>query len=253
MTNKAKPGIAAIVVAACIFPAVSFGQGLLDQQLGDKPAAGKQGDAAKPDPAKADGPPPAHTAGNDNDISRPDAVKKIDDQELIKQLTQPPGEKPNPQQAGERMKTMLDRMDQSKTRLANKDPGELTQETQRRIVTDLDVLIEIARQQQSGSGSGQGNQQTQPGQQRQSTGPEGPKNGEGGTVAANTESLPRGASADAATGDMRNHDPANWGNLPPRDRDQVSHGANEEYLPTYREMIDRYYQALAEMGKSKSH
>jgi hypothetical protein len=47
--------------------------------------------------------------------------------------------------------------------------------------------------------------------------------------------------------------PAEWGNLPAKDRDLVSNGANEQYLPSYKEMIDRYYQALAEIGKNRDH
>jgi hypothetical protein len=125
----------------------------------------------------------------------------------------------------------------------------VTQETQRRIVADLGLMIELARQQQQQSSSS-GSSQPQDGQQRQQTGPQGGQKGEGGTVAATSDPLPRGSYVDPVTGDMRSKDPANWAFLPPRDRDQVSHGANEEYLTSYRDLIDRYYQALAEMARS---
>ena len=41
--------------------------------------------------------------------------------------------------------------------------------------------------------------------------------------------------------------------LPARDREQVAHGANEQYLSAYKDQIERYYQALAEMAKSGRH
>jgi hypothetical protein len=135
--------------------------------------------------------------------------------------------------------------------LANKDPGEVTQETQRRIVSDLDVMIELARQQQQQQNSS-GSSSPQPGQQRQPGSPQNGQTGPGGTQAATSDPLPRGGIADPVTGDIHNRDPANWGGLPPRDRDQVSHGANEEYLSAYKDLIDRYYQALAEMGKARN-
>jgi hypothetical protein len=177
----------------------------------------------------------------------------VDDDELLNQLMQP-GAKPDADAVAKRLHDMVNRMEDSAKRLTNKDPGEVTQETQRRIVSDLDVMIELAKQQQQQSSSSS-SQQQQPGQARQpgqpQGGQQGPK-GEGGTTAAQRESLPGGGYADPAKGDMRNYDPATWGGLPPRDRDQVSHGANEEYLTSYKDMIDRYYQALAEMGKTRN-
>jgi hypothetical protein len=163
-----------------------------------------------------------------------------------------PGAKPDPQAVAQRLHNMVDRMGESATRLTQKDPGQVTQEVQHRIVADLDLMIELARQQQQNSSSSS-SQQSQPGQPRQPGQNQSGPHGEGGTTAARNESLPHGGYSDPAGGDLRNHDPANWGGLPPRDRDQISHGANEEYLSSYKDMIDRYYQALAEIGKTKTH
>jgi hypothetical protein len=230
-------------------------QGLLDQQLGPATPPAARADttapaappaASQPTPApRASAPPPGA------DIISPEAVKKVDDDELLNQLLQP-GTPPDPNAVKQRLKDMVTRM-QDTTRLLSdkKDPGEVTQETQRRIISDLDVMIELARRQQQ-SGSSLGSPQIQPGQQRQPSQQQGPKS-DNGSQAATHELLPRGGYADPVTGDMRNHDPANWGGLPPRDRDQISHGANEEYLSAYKELIDRYYQALAEMGRTRNH
>ena len=234
------------------------GGGLLDQQLGDKAASNAApadsatpgaGNAVAPDAKSADPKPAGAAATPENTLISPEAAKKVDDQELINQLTKPNTDKPNPQQAGAQMKAMIERMGDSQHKLKDeKDPGEVTQETQRRIVMDLDALIELAKQMQS-SGSSQASGQPQDGQQRQQSQNNG---GQGGNFANTSERLPGGGAADAATGDMRNHDPASWGNLPPRDRDQVSNGANEEYLPAYKQQIERYYQGLAEMAKPKN-
>jgi hypothetical protein len=246
----------ALMIAVVLGAGLSAGaraQGLLDQQLGPPAAAtapATQPGAAtlKPDAAQAEAPKPG------SDIVSPDAVKKVDDDELLNQLLKP-GTPPDPDAVKRRLQEMVTRMaDTTKLLSDKKDPGEVTQETQRRIVADLDVMIELARQQQQQQSSSSSSQQ-QPGQQRQPGQPQpGGQKGEGGTQAATSEQLPRGGHADPVTGDMRNRDPANpWGVLPPRDRDQISHGANEEYLSAYKDMIDRYYQALAEMGKTRSH
>lgn len=254
MTNKIILGMA--IVAAMAGSGAAFGQGLLDQQLGPTaPAAEPKKDAA-PD-AKAPEKTPVVDAAKPevkkpaaNDIVSSDAAKKVDDDELLKQLLDP-NAKPDPSEVAKRLRTMVERMKQTEKLLtADKNPGDITQETQRRIVADLDVMIELARQQQQQQSSSS-SQKPQPGQERQPTPPQGGKSGEGGNVAATTDPLSRGGYSDpAAGGDMRSKDPSNWGNLPPRDRDQVSHGANEQYLTSYRDQIDRYYQALAEMARS---
>jgi len=244
---------AMLVTAAAMSAAPAFGQGLLDNALGGKPAAAapKQ-EEPKPAAATPDAKPkpPTETAGGAA-IDNPSAVKKVDEDELLAQLMKP-GAKVDPQAVQERLKNMVERMGESADRLKEKDPGDVTQEVQRRIVADLDLMIELARQQQQGGGSSQKpDDQQQQGQQRtQSQAQRGPHS-EGGSTAAQDESLPRGGHDDAVMGQMRNHDPANWGGLPPRDRDQISHGANEEYLSSYKGMIDRYYQALAEIGKTR--
>ena len=259
--------LAAAAVSAALLGLAgpTLAQGLLDQQLGgDKPAAAGAGEADK-GPAgaakeadkaatdKKDAPqakPVANPGGPD--IVSPDAVKKVDEEDLIRQLTKPGDDKKmDADKVTQVFNEMLDRMGQSEHRLTDKDPGEVTQEMQRRIVADLDVMIEFARQQRQQSKPGPP-QPPQPGEARQpSSGNQQGPNNEGGNTAAANSQLPGGGFANGEKGDMRNTGAANWGDLPPRDRAQVSHGANEEPLPKYKEEIERYYQALAEQGKTK--
>jgi len=254
------PLIAALLCAA--LAGTASAQGLLDQQLGPTPAPTARPDAARPADAKPNAEKPATPAPtadrvspatpNSNDIISPDAVRRVDDADLINKLTKPDDGKPNANEVAEKMKDMLDRMGQSETRLTQKDPGEVTQETQRRILTDLDVLIEFARQQQQSGGGQSQPQQGQPGEGRQYS--QGNQNGrnQGGNTAAGSSFLPGNNQQSARPGeDIRSRGPEEWGKLRPRERDLISHGANEEYLSSYKDMIERYYQALAELGKKK--
>jgi hypothetical protein len=257
--------ITRMILAAAIGMAVggrgmgtaAFAQSILDQQLGEK-----QNDAPKPTtPPKADTTPepnadqktPARPVAPD--MISPSASKAVDDMDLVNKLT---GADANKQGGGgdaDEMKQMLDRMGQSQTRLVDQDPGAITQETQKRIVNDLDVMIEIARkQQQGGKGQQKQNGKPQDGQKRQqSSGQQQGPHDEGGNQAATDSKARSGSAATPQSNgeDMHQKTPQEWGNLPPRDRDLISNGANEQYLPSYKEMIDRYYQSLAEIGKSK--
>ncbi len=218
----------AVAVAALSLRASCRAADILDQQL-------------QPDPPKV-------FPG----IINPAAAKAVDDADLVRKLTNPDGEKPA-EDPSEKLKDMVDHMGQSQSRLTQKDVGAVTQETQRRIVTDLDVLIEIVRKQQEQSKS-QPKSAPQPGEKRDPTQSQNhsakPKPG---TNAAQDSQLSNGEILNPPSNGTQIQDkgPAEWGNLPPKDRDLISNGVNEQYLPAYKEMIDRYYQALAEIGKTK--
>ena len=66
----------------------------------------------------------------------PDAAKKVDDDELINKLTNPDQGKPEAKKTAEQIKSMLDHMHESAQLLNKNDPGDVTQETQRRIVLE---------------------------------------------------------------------------------------------------------------------
>jgi len=254
---------AAIIAGAC--SASVRGQSLLDQQLGGPtPAPGvknaedlplKVPPPAAPE-AKPDQPKPANpTAGPaGGDISSPSAVRTVDDQDLTNKLLHPE-DKPDPNKVKQQMKEALDRMGQVQSLLQEKkETGAVTQETERRIMMDLDVLIDFARkQQQNGPSQPQDpNQQKDPQQSRTYSQGNKPGQGQGGNVAAAADVLPGGgqdtptAAADIhAKGDQ-------WGDLRPVERDLINNGAHEDYVSSYREMINHYYMALGELGKTRS-
>jgi hypothetical protein len=228
--------LAAVVTAvACTTSARA--DNLLDQQLG-----------GVPNPAVAPAAPKPVAGPSTADIVSPDAVRKVDDLDLVNKLTQPDDPSKQAGQVKEKFTDMIARMGQSQDRLVSRDPGEVTQETQRRIIGDLDVLIEIARQQCNKVSKPQDPDKQQ---QNQKSYSQGRGQSQGGSTAAGSSFLPRGGSVDPQTsGDIHSHGQNEWGTLPSKDRDLVSHGANEQYLSSYRDMIDRYYQALAELGKT---
>lgn len=269
--------IAALAAASVGLSRAGFGQNLLDQELGGQsgaPAAATGGGAAgastpapaaapagpaNPKPAAAPSEDPADPAAANNtappapggaDIVSPEAVQRVDDDDLVQKLTNSGQPKPAAQPVAQQVQSMLNYMGQSAKRLTqDKDPGDATQEDQRRIILDLDTLIAIAEKEQQQGGGGQSQGPPQQGPPRQFSTAQGGGMGQGGSQAANAHPESSG-SPDIAAGELRNHDPATWGKLPPRDREAVADGVKEEYLPAYRDLIDRYYQALAELAKS---
>src|SRR5262245_14962770 len=102
--------VAALLAAACLAALPARADDLLDLQLGpptpatDKPqpkdAAPKAEEKPQPKPAAKPDAPRAP------EIISPDAAKTVDDQDLIRELTQPGSDKPDPQKVEERMKAM---------------------------------------------------------------------------------------------------------------------------------------------------
>ncbi len=243
MKRGSKVLLAGLISALCVGTlrtGALAADGLLGQELGG--AAGPGAPVAPSPPQKApDGPAPGPA------LVDPDAARVVDDMDLLKKLTGGAAdEQKNQTGAAQQLQDMVSRMGESEQRLGKSDPGTVTQETQRRIVVDLDALIEIARKQSSSKGQ---SKQPGQGQQRQQTQT---GRGQGGATAATSEQLRDGGYDPAASNgqDMHQKSPAEWGNLPDRDRDLLAHGSNEQYLPAYKALIDRYYQALAEMGRS---
>lgn len=244
--------IAAGAIAMMAAAISARAQSILDQQLGQKQdQTSKPAAAAKPEGPGQSGENKEVVKPVAPDMVSPSASKAVDDMDLVNKLT---GTDANKGGDADEMKQMIDRMGQSQTRLVDRDTGAITQETQKRIISDLDVMIDMARkQQQGGKGQQKPDGKQQEGQKRQQSSGQQQSTHEGGNQAA-IDSTPRHGSAATPQSngeDMHQKNPQEWGNLPPRDRDLISNGANEQYLPSYKEMIDRYYQSLAEIGKSK--
>ena len=140
------------------------------------------------------------------------------------------------------------------------DPGVSTQRAQQAILDKLDQVIESARQQQSGQGGGGGGQGQARGQDAGSGEVAGQGEGEGEDGEDGEGSGGQGNGAgehggEFSPGQVREGDVEDtpleqlqreWGNLPPRLRDEISEGLDQPYSPVYRELTEAFYRRLAE-------
>jgi hypothetical protein len=130
------------------------------------------------------------------------------------------------------------------------DPGLNTQRAQQRAIARLDQLIsELVKQQQSQSKSkaqkqDTGQQQNQSAQQQQGQAQDSAQQAMQDSQA--TQGAPKtGNLAEEPLAEKL----AEWGNLPPRLRDQLLQGLEDNFSQLYRQMTERYYQRLGEQGE----
>jgi hypothetical protein len=154
------------------------------------------------------------------------------------------------------------RMARSRQRLAiNTDPGPVTQEIQRRILTDLDDLIDQAlknsqqqQQQSASSGSGKPGQPNQPGDP-QAAGNQGQNKPGQGQQNGNAQqgSADQNAAAGSPPKDLKDltETASEWGSVTPRVRQAVIDSRSESIVEQYRKIIEDYYGALGNQGGKK--
>ena len=150
------------------------------------------------------------------------------------------------------MSTMIRLMGESARRLElDFDAGEDTQAVQRRVLEELDSAIKEAaartRRNKSQNPSSSSDKRRKPSDQQ--PGGQAAKEGDGekgkGSADGSSESATQLTEAAKAGGELKESRRA-WGNLPPREREEVIQGAEENSLERYRQWIDRYYRALQE-------
>ncbi|MBC8106945.1 MAG: hypothetical protein H7Z14_10175, partial [Anaerolineae bacterium] len=182
----------------------------------------------------------------------------IENQELDQNLLND-----KPEVEGQEKQAMLvgDRMARSRQRLAlNNDPGKVTQMIQKRIVIDLDNLIEQARQQQAQTRNQKPN--NSPGEKMPAPGENGkqpanskPQTAQNKTNASNpaAESMPGVDSQKPETDVTKNikEELAEWGALTPRQREAILQGGDDQVLGEYRKLVDDYWRALSTKAKDR--
>jgi hypothetical protein len=200
---------------------------------------------------------PEEAAGKDPNA----AVEKVDNQELAQDLLDvkpEKGAKANPPAAQDQHDLNLigDRMARVRQRLAiNADPGAITQEIQKRILDNMDDLIEQARkkeakaQNQPPKPGGEPQQQQPPkpdsGAQPQNAKADGQKQQPAQAKASgNNPGGGDGTPGDPAT-DIARQEVRMWGDVTPRQRDAVLEGKGEIVLPKYKDLVDDYYRTLS--------
>jgi hypothetical protein len=178
----------------------------------------------------------------------------VNDQELEHALLNGDGQ-PDPNQMQKDVDLVGQRMARSRQRLAlDKDPGNTTQVIQKRILDNLDTLIEMARAEQS-------EMHPEPGKknQQQASQPSPVVNATpGNSVKNGNKNQSNKSGATPAAVSVPGHDVdttgspttditetlKEWGGLSPRKRQAVTEAASEKPIEKFKEYIDEYYQAL---------
>jgi hypothetical protein len=176
-------------------------------------------------------------------------VEDVDKQELQQDLL---GGAPKEDNTEREASLIGDRMARSRQRLAlNNDPGKVTQEIQRRIIVDLDSLIQQAQQQQAQTRN-QRQQQQQGQQMQQARGQQGQPQNQGqpgqqqqqGRQAAADSRAPGQAAVREDLSKEIADSREDWGAVAPRLRDAVMEGAGEQPPEDYRRFIEDYYRSV---------
>ncbi|MEX0885280.1 MAG: hypothetical protein WD009_02470 [Phycisphaeraceae bacterium] len=145
---------------------------------------------------------------------------------------------------------------------ARLDASVSTQRAQQAILDKLDQVIAAARRQQAGQGGGGGGGGGE-GEARPRDGDTGagdvaeqsPADGQGDGDSASAQAGAGEHGGGFSPGQVRDADAdgtpfeqlqREWGNLPPRLRDEISEGLDQPYSPVYRELTEAYYRRLAE-------
>jgi hypothetical protein len=178
----------------------------------------------------------------------------VNDQELEHALLTDNGQ-PDPNQMQKDVGLVGQRMARSRQRLAlDKDPGKTTQVIQKRILDNLDTLIEMARAEQA-------EMHPEPGKknQQQASQPSPVANATpGNSVKGAKQNQSNRSGATPAAVSVAGHDVdttgspttdiqqtlKEWGGLSPRKRAAVIEAASEKPIEKFKDYIDEYYQAL---------
>jgi hypothetical protein len=225
---------------------------LLDQLI-QKASGGKAKLPAEPDNRDQ---LPEEASGDPNK-----AAEKVDDAELDQDLLggdNNAGKKPAPDaaQSDHDLALVGDRMARSRQRLAiNNDPGAVTQEIQKRILDNLDDLIEQARKKQ---GQGQ-NQAPKPGDGQKQGEPKpsdakpqdaaGKQQKAGKGLAAGNNPGGGGAAPGETPADIARQEARMWGNVTPRERQAIMETRGETTLDKYKTLVDDYYRTMSAKPK----
>jgi hypothetical protein len=173
----------------------------------------------------------------------------------------------------QRLERAIDGMRRASQRIETDDTSAETVELQRRVLADLEKLLEsLKRRQQGRSNNPQQNPQQGPQQNdRQQLPPLQPDQQNSGKrqeqQSQSQDSQRQRTEAEKARESQARENPAAptdeearrqrmikdvWGHLPPHLREAIGRTFNEKYLPKYDELIKQYYETLAERNRKRS-
>ena len=176
--------------------------------------------------------------GSDDPVDRADPEAGEPETELDRQLTGRQAQEALIQ-AVQEMGEVADRLEQLR------DAGIVTQRLQQEIITKLDVLIESAENQQSGSSSSSNSQSQQQGQQQPGQQQSQQNQAQQGQSGTSGESMPPGRQGEQLNQNL-DLSVAEWGNLPERLRQSLIQGQSDYFSDLSRRWTESYYRRLAE-------
>lgn len=158
------------------------------------------------------------------------------------------------QQAADLFHRAVAEMTEASERLGRQlDPGAQTQRVQEGVLAKLDQVIAAAEQQSSQGG---GKSSSSHPQKQESGSAKNAGQQPGGPAAQEPQAGPSATGGQAPLGGKEaganrplEETKNEWGNLPPRLRDELRQGQDERFSPVYRDLTERYYRSLAEEGK----
>ncbi len=235
---------AALLLAVCVASSARAAESLptLDDLLD---LTGPAEQAPDEQPAEGD---EAETAGEQNGESELNP-------EMLDEL---------PEAGADQFQQALGLMEQAAGRIGNDmDPGVETQRLQEEVIEKLEQLIaqqSKKRPSSSSSGSsggsqGQQSQQDQGSQQNANKQDQQPGNQKGEGQGRQQQKQTGEHGGDFSPGQQQRPQPEGgqmlenrdqWGNLPPRVRDQLMQGLNEKFSSVYEQMTRSYYRRLAQ-------
>lgn len=242
-----------VATIACLTLAAS--RGAWAQQADPPSASPAQDDQPKKQDEKSDKPSSLDDLlGIDEDEQAPsgaEAAAKDEDEELKRRL--------NEAEIADNFSLAVEKMAISAELLDVRfDTGLGTQRVQEEIIRRLETLIDQAKKQQSQSRSSSSssssssspqnrNQQQNPGQQRT----QGNQQQQNQSRRPNPSESQEGDPPPLQEGDINTaleESRSEWGNLPPRVRDQLLQGRREKFSSLYERLTQEYYKRLAEEG-----
>jgi hypothetical protein len=156
------------------------------------------------------------------------------------------------QAANADLQTMMDNMQSSAQRLQANDPGVQTQQDQAKIVQSLSELIALVAQ-MTGSGSSSSSSRQNPAMQLQmNQNPSGPQPMSPSSSATNSYIPPAGSLTPGGSQPLDSQR-SEWGNLPPAARNMILNAMHSEALPEYKQQVDSYYRALAQIDQQQQN
>jgi hypothetical protein len=174
-------------------------------------------------------------------------IQQIDEKELEQELLAgDPGAKDKEidvRRIGDRMARVRQRLE------LDRNAGRVTQVIQKRILTDFDLLIEAARQQQC-KGGGQskpkdGEQAPQPDPGQEQAQNKGQNKANPGAQAANNSKSTGPSGTHAGAGRDIREMSEEWGKISPRLRGPILESRDETIIERYRRLIEDYTQAVS--------